>query len=150
MRSATILLCAVLELAGCAHSQLSGWPSVKRAVEESRYADATAEIVKEVKIGYPDQQYAVWKWWEETFGERANYMELSHHLGDSFFALYDHSSIEDRRIIATIFGRPSFDVSLPGLRLRAEVEGTKTKKVNQLLNQRRTARLIIDGRPPRE
>jgi hypothetical protein len=58
-------------------------------------------------------------------------MELSRHIGDSFFALYDHSSVEDRRIIAAIFGRPSFDVSLPAARLRAEVEGPKAKEANQ-------------------
>jgi hypothetical protein len=105
---------------------------VKHEAEQSRYSDAAAEIVKGMKIGgYPDPQYVVWKWWEETFGERADYLDMSHQLGVSFFALYDQSSIEDRRIIASIFGRPSFDVSLPAARLRVEVEGTK-KKANQM------------------
>lgn len=132
MRSSTIFLASLLALTGCVHSQLSGWPDVKRATEESRYDEAAADILKELKSGYPDRQYAVWKWWEETFGERADYMELSHHLGDSLFALYDRSSVDDRRIIAAIFGRPSFDVSLTAARLRAEVERPKTKEANQI------------------
>jgi hypothetical protein len=105
---------------------------VKRATEENRYDVAAADIVKELEVGYPDRQYAVWKWWEVTFGDRADYMELSRRIGDSFFALYQRASLEDRRIIAAIFGRPTFDVSLPAERLRAEIEGPQSRGANEL------------------
>lgn len=65
----------------------------------------------------------MWKWWEHTFGERKNYLEMSEHFGNSLFAVYEKSSTADRLIIVDIFGRSTFDVTRPAAELRVKIVG---------------------------
>ena len=98
------------------------WPDIKRLTESKDYAGAAKLAVEALEGDYPDRQYAMWKWWETTFGNRKDYMELSRHFGDSLFDIYDHSTPARRRVIAETFGRPHFDVSKSAADLRLEIE----------------------------
>jgi hypothetical protein len=64
----------------------------------------------------------MWKWWEEVFGDRADYSAISTKFGHALFAEYDRSAQPLRRIIAEIIGRPDFDLNKSGAELRKLVE----------------------------
>ena len=112
----------------------SDWVAMKREAEAKHFSNAARSAVKALAGDCPDRQYAMWKWWEAVFGERADYMSMSHEFGISLFTLYDQSSPADRQIIAEIFGRPHFDVSRSASDLRALVESNDSpeKKANQM------------------
>jgi hypothetical protein len=98
------------------------WPSIKRLVESKDLAGAAKLAVEALEGDYPDRQYAMWKWWETTFGDRKDFMEFSRRFGECLFDIYEHSPVPRRRVIAETFGHPEFDVSKSAADFRAEVE----------------------------
>ncbi len=103
----------------------SHWPEIERIAKLQDYAGAAKLAVAELEGDYPDRQYAMWKWWETTFGDRNDYLELSRRFGECLFDIYEHSSPTRRRVIAEIFGRPGFDVSRSAADFRLEIEKKK-------------------------
>jgi hypothetical protein len=101
------------------------WPDIKRLTEAKDYAGAAKLAVEAFEGDYPDRQYAMWKWWETTLGDRKDYLELSRRFGECLFDIYEHSSPQRRRVIAETFGRPDFDVSKSATDLRLAIEGKK-------------------------
>jgi hypothetical protein len=97
------------------------WPGIKRLVESKDYAGAAKLAVEALEGDYPDRQYAMWKWWETTFGDRKDFMELSRRFGECLFDIYERSSPPRRRVIAETFGRPDFDVSKSAADLRLAI-----------------------------
>ena len=98
------------------------WPSIKRLVESEDFAGAAKLAVEALEGDYPDRQYAMWKWWETTFGDRKDFKDLSWRFGECLFEIYEHSSAPRRRVIAETFGRPEFDLSKSAADLRADIE----------------------------
>ena len=103
----------------------SHWPDIERLAKSKDYVGAAKLAVEELEGDYPDRQYAMWKWWETTFGDRNDYLDISRRFGECLFDIYEHSSPARRRIIAEIFGRPHFDVSKSAADLRLEIEKKK-------------------------
>ena len=50
-------------------------------VDRNRFDSAARLIVKSVAGTEQDREYIMWKWWEGNFGERKDYIELSHRIG---------------------------------------------------------------------
>ena len=109
----------------------SGWPDIKHAAEDGRYDEAAQSVVRVLHGDYPDRQYAMWKWWQNVFGERADYHNMSQRFGDALFRLYDAASPRDRRIIAEVFGKRDFDVSETGASLRAMIKSSDQKQTTK-------------------
>lgn len=103
----------------------SHWTDIKRLAKSKDYAGAAKLAVEELEGDYPDRQYAMWKWWETTFGDRSDYLEISRRFGECLIDIYEHSPPARRRVIAEIFGRPHFDVSKSAADLRLEIEKKK-------------------------
>jgi uncharacterized protein (TIGR03067 family) len=73
-------------------------------VERKRY-DAAADVFVTALANFRERQYAMWKWWEYSLGERKDYKELSRQIADALLRQFAKGSPDRKLIIAEVFGK---------------------------------------------
>lgn len=81
-------------------------------VERNRFDSAARLIVKRMAETEQDHEYIMWKWWEGNFGERENYKELSHQIGDALLRQFDNGDEKTKLIVAEIFGKGKTEATM--------------------------------------
>ena len=64
----------------------------------------------------------MWKWWEYSFGERADYKELNKDTTEALFRQFARGGVEKKRVIAEIFGKGEAEARLTNEEFRKVIK----------------------------
>jgi hypothetical protein len=87
--------------------------SLARLLSDRNRLDAAAEVIVSALSADPEnRQYRMWKWWEFSFRERADYDQLTRAITESLLKQFERGPKDRRIIICDLFGRDHTDAQL--------------------------------------
>lgn len=102
----------VANYAATPEAQPIRWLLAELLIQRKQNEEGTRLLLQMLATSKNDRHYSLWKWWETRFGQRIDYLTMTHQLGEGLIIHFEHGSPETKKMVASLFKKDEKEAAM--------------------------------------